>query len=59
MQDEKDLAAQGQDHADEMWQKGLCLSCGELNDQKEKNLRYCSKCIDKEPQEPDFDRPGK
>ncbi|MDP3947867.1 MAG: hypothetical protein Q8Q41_04240 [bacterium] len=49
MKDEKDLAAQGQDHADEMWQKGLCLSCGEPNDQKGKNLRYCSKCIDKEP----------
>lgn len=59
MQDEKDLTEQGQDHADEMWRQGLCLSCGESNNQKEKNLRYCSKCMDRGPQEPDFDRLGK
>ena len=58
MENEKNIE-EGQDHVDEMWQKGLCLICQELNDQKEKSLRYCSKCINKEPQEPYLDRPGK
>jgi len=59
MQNEKDLSDQGQDYADEMWQKGLCLACGEPNDRKEKKLRYCSKCEDKELQESDSDSSDK
>lgn len=59
MQDEKDLASEGQDHADEMWSQGLCLTCGEPNDRKNQNLRTCSTCEAKEPQEPDLERPGK
>lgn len=38
------LADQGQDIADEAWKRGECLYCGEPNDQKEKNIRACSKC---------------
>lgn len=59
MEDNNDLAQQGQDHADDMWAQGLCLTCGEPNDRKDQNLRTCSKCEAKSAQEPDFDRPGK
>lgn len=59
MQNDKDLAAEGQDHADEMWAQGLCLTCGEPNDRKDQNLRTCSTCEAKEPQEPDLERSGK
>lgn len=44
MDDKKDLAQEGEDHADERWSKGLCLTCGEPNDRKEQNIRTCSKC---------------
>ena len=53
MQNEKDLVAEGQDHADEMWAQGLCLTCSQPNDRKDQNLRTCSACEAKEVRGPE------
>lgn len=59
MQNDNNLALEGQDRADEMWAQGLCLICGEPNDRKDKNLRACSNCAAKEEQESDIKKLGK
>lgn len=59
MQNDNNLASEGQDHADEMWAKGLCLTCSEPNDRKNQNLRTCSTCVAKEGQELDIEKPEK
>lgn len=59
MKNDKDLALEGQDRADEMWAQGLCLTCGEPNDRKGQNFRTCSICAAKEEQELDIEKPEK
>lgn len=56
MKNDKDLALEGQDRADEMWAQGLCFICGEPNDCKGQNFRTCSICVAKEEQKLDIKR---